>query len=57
VANHLVDSPVTKLGHDGTQLVGDVVEEIDDMLGSALELLAEFGILGGDTNRAGVELG
>ncbi|GKT57393.1 conserved hypothetical protein [Colletotrichum tofieldiae] len=52
VANHLVDGAETKLGHDGTELVGDVVEEVDDVLGSAGELLAELGILGGDTNRA-----
>lgn len=56
VADHLVDSPVTKLGHDGTQLVGDVVEEVDDVLRSTLELLAELRILGGDTNGAGVQV-
>jgi hypothetical protein len=57
VANHLVNRPVTKLGHDGAQLVGNVVEEVDDMFGRTLELLAELGILGGDTDGAGVLLG
>jgi hypothetical protein len=56
VADHLVDGPVSELGHDGTQLVGDVVEEVDDVLRSTLELLAELGVLGGDTNRAGVQV-
>jgi hypothetical protein len=54
VANHLVDSPVAKLGHDSTELVGNVVEEVDDVFGSTLELLAKLGILCGDTNRASV---
>ncbi|GJD02058.1 hypothetical protein ColKHC_10883 [Colletotrichum higginsianum] len=34
VANHLVDGAETKLGHDGTELVGDIVEEVDDVLGT-----------------------
>jgi hypothetical protein len=57
VTNHLVDGPVAELGHDGTQLVGNVVEEVDDMFGRTLELLAELGVLGSDTNGAGVLLG
>jgi hypothetical protein len=54
VANHLVDSPVAELGHDCTQLVGNVVEEVDDMFRRTLEFLAELGILSGDTDGAGV---
>jgi hypothetical protein len=56
VANHLVDGPVAKLGHDSTQLVGDVVEKVDDVLWSTLKLLAKLGILCGDTNRARVQM-
>ncbi|GKT49344.1 uncharacterized protein ColSpa_09525 [Colletotrichum spaethianum] len=56
VANHLVDGAETKLGHDGTELVGDVVEEVDNVLGSTGELLAKLGVLGGDTNRARVQV-
>jgi hypothetical protein len=54
VANHLVDCPVSELGHDGAQLIGNVVEEIDDMFGRTLEFLAELGILSSDTDGAGV---
>lgn len=31
-ADHLVDGAEAELGHDGTQLLGDVVEEVDDVL-------------------------
>jgi hypothetical protein len=54
VANHLVDGAETELGHDGTELVGHIVEEVDDVLGSALELLTELRILSSNTNRASV---
>ena len=56
VADHLVDSSEAKLGHDGTELVGDVVEEVDDVLRSTIELLAKLRILGSDTNRACVQM-
>lgn len=54
MANHLVDGTETKLSHDGSELIGHVVEEVDDMLGGSLELLSQLGVLGGDTNRASV---
>jgi hypothetical protein len=54
--NHLVDGAETKLGHDGTKLVGDVVEEVDDVLGSTLELASQLGILGSDTDGASVQV-
>jgi hypothetical protein len=56
VANHLVDGPVAELGHNSTQLVGNVVEEVDDMFGRTLEFLAKLGVLSGDTNGASVLL-
>ncbi|TFA98676.1 hypothetical protein CCMA1212_009587 [Trichoderma ghanense] len=55
-ANHLVDGSETKLGHDGSKLVGDVVEEVDDVLRSTGKLLAELGVLGSDTHGAGVQM-
>lgn len=56
VANHLVDSAEAQLGHDSTKLVGDVVEEVDDVLRRALELLPELWILGCNTDRASVQV-
>jgi len=56
-ADHLVDGTETKLGHNGTELVGDVVEEVDNVLGSTLELASQLGVLGSDTDRAGVPKG
>lgn len=52
--DHLVHGAEAKLGHDGTELVGNIVEEVDDVLGSTSELLAKLRILGGDTDRASV---
>jgi hypothetical protein len=54
--NHLVDGADTQLGHDSTQLIGDIVEEVDDVFGGTLELLAEFRVLSGNTDRASVEV-
>jgi len=56
MAHHLVDRAETKLGHDGTELVGDIIEEVDDVLGRTSELLPELRILSGDTDRASVLL-
>jgi len=55
VPNHVVNGAETKLSHDGTELVGDVVEKVDDMLGCTSELLPKFRILRGDTDRASIE--
>jgi hypothetical protein len=51
-SNHLVDSTNTKLGHNGTELIGDVVEEVDNMLGSPLELFAQLRVLCSDSDGA-----
>ena len=52
--NHLVDGSETEFGHDGSQFFDDVVEEVDDLLGLTGELGSESGVLGSDTDRAGV---
>jgi hypothetical protein len=56
MTNHFIDGSEPKLGHDSTKLVRNVIEEINDMLWGALELLAELGILSGDTDRASVQM-
>jgi hypothetical protein len=55
VTNHVVDGPEAKLGHDGTELVSNVVEEVNDVLGCTGELLSELRVLGSDTDRASVQ--
>jgi hypothetical protein len=56
VAHHVVDGAVTKLGHDRAEFVGDIVEEVDDMLWRAVELLPKLRVLCGDTDGAGVKI-
>jgi hypothetical protein len=56
MANHLVDSSEAKLSHDCTKFVCNIVEEVDDVLGGALELLTKFRVLSSNTNRAGVSI-
>ena len=43
-------------GHEFAHLFGDEEEIVDDMLGLALEALAQFRILRGNADRAGVEM-
>jgi hypothetical protein len=56
VTDHIVNGPEAELGHDRTELVCDVVEEVDNVLGGTGELLAELRVLGSDTDRASVKL-
>jgi hypothetical protein len=49
--NHLVDSSESQLSHDGSQLIGHIVEEVDDVLRSSLELLAQLWVLSSNTDR------
>jgi hypothetical protein len=56
VADHVVHSSETQLGHDGSEFIGDVVKEVDDMLGCTNKLLTEFRILSSDTDGASVQL-
>jgi hypothetical protein len=53
---HLVNGTETKLGHDGSELVGHIVEEVDHVLRSSCELLAQLRILSSNTNRACVQV-
>ena len=43
-------------GEELAHLLGDELEEVDDELGLAGELLAQLGVLRGDADRAGVEV-
>ena len=56
VANHFIDSSETKLCHDSSQLVRNVIKEVDDVLWCSLELLAELRVLGSDTNGTGIQM-
>jgi hypothetical protein len=49
-AHHLINCADSEFCHDGTQLVGDVVEKVDHVLWLALKLLAELRILSSDAN-------
>jgi hypothetical protein len=56
MTDHIVDSSVSKLGHDSTELVGYIVEEVDHVLGCARELLPQLGVLCGDADRTRIEV-
>ena len=56
LADHFVELAVAELGHDRAHFFGDEEEEVDDVLGLAGEALAQHRILGGDADRAGVEM-
>ena len=53
-SNHLVDRAEAQLGHIPTELFGEVVEEVNDVLGLSSKLRAKLRVLRGDTNRAGI---
>ncbi len=54
MTHHLVDGTEAKLGHDCAKLIGDIIEEVDDVFGRSLEFLAQFRILGSNADWAGV---
>ncbi len=56
MADHLLHRAKAQLRHVLAHLLGDVLEEVDDELGLAAEALAQFRVLGGHTDRAGVEM-
>ena len=56
LADHLVEGAVAERGHQLAHLLGDEEEIIDDVLGLALEALAQHRVLRGDADRAGVEM-
>jgi hypothetical protein len=53
---HLLDRAEAELRHVLAHLLGDVLDEVLDELGLAGELLAQLGVLGGDADRAGVQV-
>jgi hypothetical protein len=56
VSDHLIDSAEAKRGHDLAHLLGEHEAEVDHVLRLARELLAQDRVLGGDADRAGVEV-
>lgn len=53
VTDHFVDRSETETGHDDSKLLGDHVEEVDDLLGLSGELGSKEGVLSGDSDGAG----
>ena len=56
VADGLGDRAEPERGEVLAHLLGDELEEVDDELGLAGELLAQLGVLGGDADGARVEV-
>ncbi len=56
LADHLVEGAVAHRRHQLAHFLGDEEEIIDDVLGLAGEALAQHRVLGGDADRAGVEM-
>ena len=56
VADRLGERAEAERGEVLAHLLGDELEEVLDELGLAGELLAQLGVLGGDADRAGVEV-
>ncbi len=50
------NGPIAELGHQLAHFLGDEEEEVDDVLGLALEALAQHRVLRRNTDRAGVEV-
>ena len=56
VADRLLDRAEAQRGEVLAHLLGDELEEVDDELGLARELLAQLGVLRRDADRARVEV-
>ena len=56
LADRLVEGAEAELGEELAHLLGDEREEVDDVLGLAGVALAQDRVLGGDADRAGVEV-
>ena len=56
VADHLVERAEAHRRHQLAHFLGDEEEVVDDVLGQALEALAQHRVLRGDADRAGVEM-
>ena len=55
-ADELLERAHAQRGHDPPQLLGHEEEEVHDVLGGALEALAQLRVLGGDADRARVQV-
>ena len=55
-ADQVFEPAHSEARHDLARLLGDVEEEVDDVLGQPAEARAQLGILGRDADRAGVEV-
>ena len=55
-ADRLVERAQPERGEDLAHFLGDEEEEVDDVLGRALEALAQLRVLRGDADRAGVQV-
>ena len=56
LADHLVEGAEAHRGHQLAHFLGDEEEVVDDVLGQALEALAQHRVLRRDADRAGVEV-
>jgi hypothetical protein len=56
VADYFVNSTETKLSHDLSEFLSSIVEEVDDMLRAAFELLSEVRIWCSDAEKAYVNV-
>ena len=56
LADHLVEGAEAERRHDLAHFFGDEEEEVDDVLGLALEPLAQHRVLRRDADRAGVQV-
>ena len=56
LADHLVEGAEAHLRHQLAHFLGDEEEVVDDVLGQALEALAQHRVLRRDADRAGVEM-
>ena len=54
--DHLIEGAEAELGHQLADFLGDEEEIVDDVLGLALESLAQHRVLRRDADRAGVEV-
>ena len=55
-SDQILEPAHAETGHDLPHLLGDQHQVVDGLLGRAAEALAQLGILGGDPDRAGVQV-
>ena len=55
-ADHFIEVAETEFGHEFAHLGGDEAHEVDHVVGIAGEFFAQLGVLGGHSDRAGVEV-